>query len=68
MDNFAVEICYDLPRFAASFNLQMQPTDLAQLGIVQRMNRPKAKLTDNALMEVFLPFDEGRRGARPNVS
>jgi transposase InsO family protein len=26
---------------------------LAQLGIVQSMNRPEAKMTDNALMESF---------------
>jgi hypothetical protein len=25
-DNFAVEICYDLPRFAASFNMPLQRT------------------------------------------
>jgi hypothetical protein len=26
MDNFAVEICYDLPRFAASFNKLLHAT------------------------------------------
>jgi len=36
MDNFAVEICYDLPRFAASFNNGMQRTALRAAADAER--------------------------------
>ncbi len=41
---------------------------LAQLGIVQSMNRPEAKMTDTALMESFFHSMKGRKGAWQNVS
>ena len=40
-------------RIAAIYDASDMQRRLAQLGIVQSMNRPEAKMTDNALMESF---------------